>query len=71
MAAGGIVLDDNGNIKYDSFGAPEVSSKVPYIVGFVMPTMSARPSDLTFTTDKVYEPVGVYVNLNSYAYFSR
>lgn len=70
MAAGGIVLDENGEIKFDSFGAPEVSSKVPYIVGFVMPTMSARPGDLTFNTGKFYEPVGVYVNLNSYAYYS-
>lgn len=70
MAAGGIVLDENGDIKFDSFGAPQVSSDVPYIVGFVMPTMSARPGDLTFNTGKLYEPVGVYVNLNSYSYYS-
>ncbi len=70
MAKGGIVLDENGEIKFDSFGAPEVSAKVPYIVAFTMETMAARPADLTFNTGKLYEPVGIYVNLNSYAYYS-
>ena len=70
MACGGIVLDDNGEIKFDSFGSPKVSSDVPYIVAFAMGMMGPRPADITFNTDKLYEPVGVYVNLNSYTYYS-
>lgn len=70
MASGGIMLDDNGEVKKDEFGAPVVSSEVPYIVGYYSAYMSRRPNDMVFNDGKCYDPVGVYVNLNSYAYYS-
>lgn len=70
MACGGIVLNADGSVKTDSFGAPVVSADVPYLVGFYAPFMSARPVDMCFTVGKSYKPVGIYVNLNSYAYYS-
>ncbi len=70
MAPGGIVLDENGEVKLDSFGAPVVSPDVPYLVGFYSPWMSARPVDMIFNDGKNYEAVGVYLNLNSYTYYS-
>lgn len=70
MAAGGIVLDENGEVKKDEFGAPVVSAEVPYIVAFYSAYMSKRPVDMVFNDGKIYEPQGVYLNLNSYAYYS-
>lgn len=70
MAKGGIVLNDDGTIKTDRFGAPVTSANVPYLVGFYSPFMCARPLDMTFADSKTYDAVGVYVNLNSYAYYS-
>lgn len=70
MAEGGIVLNEDGTVKTDEFGAPVVSAEVPYIVGYYSPYMSARPVDMTFTDGKAYEAVGAYVNLNSYTYYS-
>ncbi len=70
MAKGGIALNDDGTIMTDDFGAPVVSAEMPYLVAFYSPYMAARPVDMTFNTDKTYEPVGVYVNLNSYAYYA-
>ncbi|MDE7458458.1 MAG: DUF4465 domain-containing protein, partial [Muribaculaceae bacterium] len=70
MAKGGIALNEDGTIKTDDFGAPVVSSEMPYLVGFYSPWMAARPVDMTFNTDKAYEAVGVYVNLNSYTYYA-
>ncbi|MDE5554005.1 MAG: DUF4465 domain-containing protein, partial [Muribaculaceae bacterium] len=70
MAKGGIVLNEDGTIKTDDFGAPVVSAEVPYLVAFYSPWMAARPVDVTFNTGKTYEPVGVYVNLNSYTYYA-
>lgn len=70
MARGGIELADDGTVKTDQFGAPVSSSQVPYLVAFYGSFMSARPVDVEFTDGKCYEPVGVYVNLNSYSYYS-
>lgn len=70
MAKGGIVLNDDGTVKTDEFGAPITSAQVPYIVGFYSSFMSARPLDMTFADGKSYDAVGVYVNLNSYSYYS-
>ncbi|MDE6771848.1 MAG: DUF4465 domain-containing protein [Muribaculaceae bacterium] len=70
MAKGGIVLNEDGTVKTDSFGAPEVSADVPYIVAFYSTYMSARPLDMSFADGKAYQAVGVYVNLNSYPYYS-
>lgn len=70
MAKGGIVLNEDGTVKTDAFGAPVVSSEVPYLVAFYSPWMATRPVDMTFNTGKTYEAVGVYVNLNSYTYYT-
>lgn len=70
MAKGGIVLNEDGTVMTDSFGAPVTSPDVPYLVGFYGAYMSARPCDMTFTDGKSYNAVGVYVNLNSYSYYS-
>ncbi|MCM1504327.1 MAG: DUF4465 domain-containing protein [Muribaculum sp.] len=70
MAKGGIVLNEDGTVKTDEFGAVVVNSAVPYIVAYYSPYMSRRPVDMTFTDGKAYEAVGVYVNLNSYTYYS-
>lgn len=70
MAPGGIVLNEDGEVKLDSFGAPVVSPEVPYMVAFYSPWMSARPVDMVFNDGKSYEAVGVYLNLNSYPYYS-
>lgn len=70
MARGGIALNEDGTVMTDSFGAPQVSESMPYLVAFYSQFMSKRPVDLTFNTGKTYIPVGVYVNLNSYAYYT-
>lgn len=70
MAEGGIVLAEDGTVKKDDFGAPVVSAEMPYLVAFYSPFMSQRPVDMAFNTDNRYEAVGVYVNLNSYAYYT-
>lgn len=70
MAKGGIALNADGTVMTNSFGAPVVSDTIPYLVAFYSPYMSRRPVQITFTEGKKYEAVGVYVNLNSYAYYS-
>lgn len=70
MAKGGIVLNEDGTIKTDSYGAPVTSAEMPYLVAFAMTGFSQHPADMTFTTDKDYEIVGAYFNLNSYPYYS-
>ncbi|MCM1450615.1 MAG: DUF4465 domain-containing protein [Clostridiales bacterium] len=70
MAAGGIVLDEDGKIKTDGFGAPVVSAEVPYLVAFYNAYFAKRPTDVVFNDGKNYDPQGVYVNLNSYPYYS-
>lgn len=69
MAEGGIELNADGTVKLDDFGAPVVNPAVPYLVAYYSSFMSARPLSSAFNTGKNYEPVGVYVNLNSYTYY--
>lgn len=69
MAAGGIVLDDNGEVKKDTYGAPVVSASVPYMVAYYSPYMSRRSIDLVFAEGKSYDLQGVYLNNNSYPYY--
>lgn len=70
MALGGILLNEDGTIKTDSFGAPETSGEMPYLVSFAMTGFSRHPADMTFVDGKSYEAVGAYFNLNSYPYYS-
>lgn len=70
MARGGIVLDENGKVKTDSHGAPVTSGDVPYLVAFANSMFAAHPAQVVFAGGKTYEAVGVYVNLNSYPYYS-
>ena len=62
MAKGGILLTDNGEIKLNSFKAPMTGAEMPYLVAF-------PKSEIIFNTGKTYEPIGAYVNLNSYTYY--
>lgn len=70
MAKGGIVLNEDGTVKTNSFGAPETSKDVPYLVAYCNAYMAARPVDLTFNDGKAYDAVGVYINLSSWPYYS-
>ncbi|MDE6742025.1 MAG: DUF4465 domain-containing protein [Muribaculaceae bacterium] len=70
MAEGGILLNEDGTVKLDDFGAPSVSAEMPYLVGFYSPYMSARPVDVLFNDGRLYDPQSVYVNLNSYTFYS-
>lgn len=65
MAAGGILLNDDGTVKTNEFGAPLTGKEMPYLVAFLM-----SPAEITFNTDKSYEMVGAYFNLNSYTFYS-
>lgn len=70
MALGGIVLDENNKVKLDEHGAPVVSKDVPYLVAYYGAFMSRRPTDMLMKDGKTYEPQSVYINLNTYAYYS-
>ena len=70
MAEGGILLNEDGTVKLDDFGAPAVSAAMPYLVAFYSPYMSARPVDVLFNDGRLYDPQSVYVNLNSYTFYS-
>ncbi len=70
MAKGGIALNEDGTFRKDQFGGVGTDSKIPYIVAYYSPYMSRRPVDMTFTDGKTYEAVGMYVNLNTYTYYS-
>lgn len=70
MAEGGILLNEDGTVKLNDFGAPVTSSDMPYLVGFYSPYMSARPVDMVFTDGQSYDPLSVYINLNSYTFYS-
>lgn len=70
MAEGGIELDEEGNVKLNDFGAPVVNPEIPYLVAYAAGFMGPHPANITFNDGKTYEPIGMYVNLNSYAYYS-
>lgn len=61
MAAGGVSIDEQGNVTADA--------TVPYLVGYYGEFFSARPTDMVFNDGNNYEPQGVYVNLTSYPYY--
>ncbi len=71
MAEGGIVLNADGTVKKNDNGSVAVSAEVPYLVCYPMAMWgpSGIPT-VTFTDGNAYEAVGMYVNLNSYAYYS-
>jgi len=71
MAMGGIVLNEDGTVKKDESGSVVTDATVPYLVAYYGAYFAARPVDMTFTdTNKSYEPIGVYLNSNSYPYYS-
>lgn len=70
MAPGGIELNEDGTVKTDKYGAPVTSADVPYLVAFYSPYMSERSIDMAFKDGKSYEPVGAYINLTSYTYYT-
>ena len=63
MAKGGILLNEDGSIKTNEFGAPVSGKEMPYLVGY-------PKAEITFNTGKSYEVIGAYVNLNSYTFYS-
>ncbi len=70
MAKGGILLNEDGTVKLNEFGAPVTGPEMPYLVAFYSQSMSARPVQMVFNDGLTYDPVGVYVNLNSYTFYS-
>ena len=70
MALGGIELDADGKIKTDDNGMPVTSGSVPYLVCYGNAGWGPRCIDITFNDNALYEPVGVYVNLNSYTFYT-
>lgn len=66
MAKGGIVLDENGKVKLDDFGAPVTSADVPYMVSYASSMMAQRPAEIYFNDGLVYAPQGVYLNLTTW-----
>jgi len=70
MALGGIALNEDGTVKTDKYGAPVSSADVPYIVAYASSSFAKHPASVVFSDGKNYKAVGVYVNLNSYAYYS-
>lgn len=63
MAKGGILLNEDGSIKTNDFGAPVSGQSMPYLVGY-------PKSEITFNTGKSYELVGAYFTLNTYTFYS-
>lgn len=63
MAKGGILLNEDGTIQTNDFGAPVAGKDMPYLVAF-------PKSEIVFNTGKTYEMVGGYFNLNSYTFYS-
>ena len=70
MAKGGIALDEAGKVKKDERGAVVIDPEMPYLVAYYMPYMSKRPLSMTFADGKSYKPVGMYINLNNWSYYT-
>ena len=70
MATGGIVLNADGTVKKDKFGAPAVSADVPYLVAFANNMFAQHPAEVVMADGEDHEAVGAYVCLNSYTYYS-
>lgn len=69
MAKGGILLNDDGSVKTDDFGAPAVSAEVPYVVGFYGSFYGEKACTLTMSDGLPHQVKGAYFNLNSYPYY--
>lgn len=63
MGKGGILLNEDGTIKKNDFGAPQTGKEMPFLVGY-------PKSEITFNTGKSYEVIGAYFNLNTYTFYS-
>lgn len=63
MAKGGILLNEDGTIKTNDFGAPVSGKEMPYLVGF-------PKSEIMFINNESYELVGAFFNLNIYTFYS-
>lgn len=70
MPKGGIVLEADGSVKKDKFGAPVVSAEVPYLVGFANSMFAKHPAEVVMSDGLDHEAVGVYLSLNSYTYYT-
>ena len=70
MAQGGIVLNEDGTVKRDENGVLEVSAEVPYLVGYYSEYNGEKSTQMIFNDGLAHEVLGVYVNLNSYAYYN-
>ncbi len=70
MAKGGIVLDENGKVKLDEYGAPVTSADVPYMVAYASRMFAKRPAEIYFNDGLIYKPIGVYLNLTTWPYNS-
>lgn len=70
MAKGGIVLNEDGTVKTDKFGLPVTDASVPYILGYYEAYSEGHACDIIINDGKSYDAVGVYINLNSYAYYT-
>ncbi len=70
MAEGGIVLDENGEVKLTDYDAPEVSAEVPYLVGFYGAFYGETGCSLTMADGLDHQVKSVWVNMNSYPYYS-
>lgn len=70
MAKGGIVLNEDGTVKTDSYGAPVTDASMPYLVGFAMDAFGPKTTGILINDGNAYEAVGVYVNLTSWPYYS-
>ncbi|MGM9804000.1 MAG: DUF4465 domain-containing protein [Muribaculaceae bacterium] len=69
MAKGGILLNEDGTVKRDENGVIEVSADMPYLVAYYSSYEGDKSTVLVFADGLAHEVVGVYVNLNSYAYY--
>lgn len=69
MAKGGILLNEDGTVKTDDFGAPMVSADVPYLVGFYGSFYGEKACTLTMSDGLPHQVKGAYFNLNSYPYY--
>lgn len=70
MAKGGIVIQPDGTVAKDAWGAPLVSDTVPYLVAFGSGVWGKKSIDMIFNDGLEHEPIGVYLNLTSYPYYA-
>lgn len=70
MAKGGIVLNEDGTVKTDQYGAPAVSAEVPYLVAYANSFFAQHPAEIIMSDGMDHEAVGVYLSLNSYTYYT-